>query len=75
MLDQDRVGNVESVVFQVSYTSYGEVVTKDLKRNGSQIAVTNENRDGSFKISGTMSCFVKMTIDFMSFCILSSLSH
>jgi len=41
-------GDVENDLcqtFQISYKSYGVVVTKDLKKNGSQIPVTNENRE------------------------------
>eukprot|EP00794_Sanderia_malayensis_P005513 gene5513-6198_t len=46
-------GDVENdlcQIFQISYTSFGHIVTKDLKRNGSQIPVTNQNREEYVKL-------------------------
>ncbi|XP_065071467.1 probable E3 ubiquitin-protein ligase HECTD2 [Rhopilema esculentum] len=46
-------GDVENDLcqtFQISYKSFGDVVTKELKRNGAQIPVTKENRDEYVKL-------------------------
>ncbi|XP_038048029.1 ubiquitin-protein ligase E3A-like [Patiria miniata] len=43
--EEEDVENVFCQTFQISYTMMGELVTVDLLPNGSQIAVTNENRE------------------------------